>query len=169
MEDNKIIIEALKQKKLELLTQVAQLDKHIKELQGKDNNSSSPVINSMASIRNLPNNQTVTNPLLFKLPKTNQVKAEVLGLFDFFNRPVRMSELQEKFMEGKTLSDFHIRETVRSLNKSGVVKLMKINESNRNSYWVKTDWIDKATKRLKDEYKWEGFDSVFSPDELKFV
>lgn len=97
---------------------------------------------------------------------TGSIKPTILLILDEVRQPIKMSDLQQQY-QNKTNKELPIREYARSLNKQGLLKIMKLNGSNRNSFWVKSDWIHNG--KLKNEYKWEGFDNIYSDADIVFV
>jgi hypothetical protein len=61
---------------------------------------------------------------------------------------------------------FNIREIVRSLHKSRLLRLMKEKDATRGIYWVKTEWLE--DNRLKEEFKPVGFDMLYKADNLEY-
>jgi hypothetical protein len=61
---------------------------------------------------------------------------------------------------------FEIRETVRSLQHIGIIKLIKYKNASRGLLWVKAEWIKDG--RLMDKFKPVGFDLLHKTEELMF-
>ena len=71
----------------------------------------------------------------------------------------------------KQLTGFrhNLRETVRNLHKHGILRLLKPKGTERGLYWVKTEWLENNNTKLKNEYKFEGYDLIYRDDDLEFV
>lgn len=111
----------------------------------------------------------LTTPTLFTsraIPPIGNLKIVIKGLFDDYGQPIKMNDLQDLYKTA-TGKDYNIRETVRGLNKKGELKIMKINNSNRNACWVKSEWVKDG--KLLDQFKWEDFDNMYIPEDIKFV
>ena len=61
-----------------------------------------------------------------------------------------------------------IRETVRTLNKHELLKLLQPKGSIRGLHRVKTEWLEDNETRLKVKHKFEGFELLFTDEQIKF-
>ena len=44
---------------------------------------------------------------------------------------------------------------------------MKENDASRGNYWVKSEWVEDG--KLLDKYKFEGFNTYYNDESLKFI
>jgi hypothetical protein len=153
-------INALKEKKERLQQELAAIEKSIKQFRSYNTNGA--VVPAVSS-------QVTANPANGenKFGGATNVKAQCIYVLDLIGKAVKMSDIQDKYNElaGK---EFSIREFVRGLQRQGIVKLMKVNGSNRLSYWVKSEWISVDGKMLRDEFKPADFDLLYGDAELEF-
>ena len=78
-----------------------------------------------------------------------------------------MKDIQDKLFE-LTKGRPNIREIVRTLNKHELLKLFQPKGSIRGLYWVKTEWLEDNETRLKDKHKFEGFELLFTDEQIEF-
>jgi hypothetical protein len=71
--------------------------------------------------------------------------------------PCKLNEIQDKYKE-ITGVHHNLRETVRTLRKHEILKLLRPTGTERGLYWVKTDWLENNKTKLTDWYKFDGFD-----------
>jgi hypothetical protein len=159
---DKIALDAMIKERQRIHSELTMMDKAIKEMKVRLNggNTERPVPSPTNSIQ-LPAGA---------IPSKLQIRKVILEIMDKINVPCKMNDIQDEYKK-ITGVDYNIRENVRSLNNQGLLKLMKVNNSNRNAYWVKTEWIDEDNiidNAIKTEHKFEGFDAMFAPGDLSF-
>jgi len=110
--------------------------------------------------------EQITYTPKFKGVSKERSRIEILKAFDTLKEPLKMPEIQEQFKK-QTGSDANIREIVRNMGKRGQLKLMKINNSNRFSWWVKSDWV--VNGKLDPQYDPQGVYLSFSENEIEFL
>lgn len=163
-QDLELILNTLYKERDELTAKLSNVDKVIKRL--KTGNS---------TLNNTPNKtpvevETIEQPVKqFIFPYKSEFKFQLLALFDLIGTPCKLKDLQEKYTE-ITGSNYSPRETLRTLNRHGIIKLLrnKFGEK-RGLYWVKTEWLENDNTRLQDKYKFYGFDQVFIEDNIEYV
>lgn len=159
---DKIALDAMIKERQRLQSELSAMDKAIKEVKVR--------LNGGNAERPVPSPTNSTQLPAGAIPSKLNIKRVILEIMDKINVPCKMNDIQEQYTK-ITGVDYNIRENVRSLNNQGLLKLMKVNKSNRNAYWVKTEWIDEDNiidNAIKPEHKFEGFDTLFSPGDLTF-
>ncbi len=87
---------------------------------------------------------------------------------DMIGCACKLKDLQNKYEE-ITGSNYSIRETLRTLNKHKVIKMLRSKTNGRGLYWVKTEWIEDNGITLKAKHKFYGFDMVYKEDSIEFA
>ena len=165
MENSQItlMIEALMEKRKKPAKEISDIDVIIDKLRSqlKSNEfpkATEPVTNDVS----IPLQST---PLF---PVTASLQAQILAAFDMAKKPLKMGEVAET-IQNQTGQLFDVRETVRGMNKNFKLILMKINNSNKLSYWIKPEWYDKESKGIKNEYKLENMDILYDADKIEYI
>lgn len=169
--DNKIIIEALKDKRNKLQDEINQLDAYIKQLRNNDISQQSPNVLEQPQNSNILHQSSLEHDssmsLALNIPFSSlSVKKQIIQIMDAKLMPVKFNDLQSEYAT-LTNSKYQIRDILRGMNKQGVIRILKINNSNKHAYWVKDEWIDKDKELLKEGFD-GGLNSMYSPDEFSF-
>ena len=158
--DHEIILHALQKERDDLHDKIMQIDRimtRIRKIEyGPDLLDNSPV----------PKLPDVTPDMKADFPKTADIKIQVLRVFDILGKATQLSEVQQEYTN-ITGSSYKIREAVRSLNATGILKMMKYRNASRGFMWVKAEWIE--NKELLDKFKPLGFDLLYSKEDLLFI
>lgn len=99
-------------------------------------------------------------------PTSADIKIQVLRVFDIIGTASELAKIQQEYTN-ITGSNYKIREAVRSLHTSGIVKMLKFKNASRGFMWAKRDWIEAG--ELLDKHKPLGFDLLYSKENLVFV
>lgn len=125
---------------------------------------------------NLGLNKVVTNDItliesdnneqLQPFPMKSELKVQIIKIFDIIGVACKLKDVQDKYKE---FTGFYhnLRETLRNLNKHEILKLMQPKGTMRGLYWVKAEWLDEHGK-LKEQYKFDGFDLLYTDDMIEF-
>ncbi|HLX90119.1 MAG TPA: hypothetical protein VKR32_00470 [Puia sp.] len=70
---------------------------------------------------------------------------------DIIGVACKLKDITEKYKE-MTGINHNLRETLRTLNKREILKLIQPKGTIRSLYWVKTEWLEDNNTRLKDQY-----------------
>jgi hypothetical protein len=162
-QDIELILSTLYKDRDELTAKLSNIDKLIKKIK-----TGSFALNNTPN-KELVNTDVVEQPVkALEFPYKSEFKFQLLALFDLIGTPCKLKELQEKYRE-ITGSNYSPRETLRTLNRHGIIKLLRSKfGNNRGLYWVKAEWLENDNTRLKDQYKFYGFDQVFNEDNIEF-
>ena len=111
--------------------------------------------------------EPVNEPKRFSLKA--DLKMQVLKVIDALGVASKLKYIREKPFE-LTNERHNIWVTLRTLNKHKLLKLLqpKGKETIRGVYWVKTEWLEDSEGRLKDKQKFEGFELLFTDEQIKF-
>lgn len=101
-------------------------------------------------------------------PFNGNIKVQVLAIFDLINVACRLKDVADKYKE-VTGNNVNLRETLRTLNKHELLKLLRPKNTERGLYWVKSGWLENNYTILKEEHKFEGFELLYTPDKIEFV
>lgn len=158
MNDIDVMLIALKKEREIAHERVLQLDRIIKRIkEGKYSNDKDEAANEITPAR---------QPAIFNQSfKTADIKVQILRVFDVIGKASKLQAIQDEFNR-LTESSYNIRDTVRSLQNSKKLKMIKEAGASRGFLWAKAEWID--NDRLLDEYKPEGFDLLYRADNLIF-
>lgn len=165
MNDTDVILLALQKERDDLHNRILQVDRIINRVKSIDYRDDIAVAGDKLQER-IEDSQQEDCTKTVSFPKSADIKIQVLRVFDIVAKASSLSELQQEYTT-ITGSPFKIRETVRSLQCAGIVKVMKYKNASRGFLWVKTDWINDGV--LLDKYKPLGFDLLHKTDNLLFL
>ena len=154
------ILMTLRKKREVLHQKIMQIDGIIKRVQDRGYETIEPVKEIPATKQR---NDSIEHSNYF--PKTADIKIQVLRVFDVVGHAAKLSELQEEYTK-LSGSDYNIREIIRSLRTSGLVKIMKQQKAGRGLLWVNSGWIENG--HLLDTHKAEGFDTLNLVNRMQF-
>lgn len=100
------------------------------------------------------------------LPVDAPIGIQILTILDIKRKASKLKDIQDEFnrLTGKS---FNIRQSIRTLNTNGKVKLMREKGASRGNYWVRSEWVDNGV--LLDEYKFDGFDKYYKAEDLDYT
>lgn len=162
-QEKELILKGLYRDRDELTARLSEVEKLIKKI--KSNTFSlvqTPVIEDTNNVVDI----TPANEPMF--PFKAEFKFQVLAIIDMIGVACKLKAVQDKYTE-ITGSNYSIRETMRTLNKHKVIKLLRPKGTDRGLYWVKTGWLEDNNTRLQDKYKFYGFDELFKAEEIEYV
>lgn len=155
---------ALQRERADLHERILQVDRIISRVRSIDYNAeiqeqqNTPLHNEVK--------QTVIDKTNITFPKSADIKIQVLRVFDIVGQASELSKLQQEYISISG-SNYKIREAVRSLHASGIVKMLKYKNASRGFMWVKSEWI--KDNALLDKYKPLGFDLLYTKENLMFM
>ncbi|HUZ61504.1 MAG TPA: hypothetical protein VMU83_22195 [Hanamia sp.] len=159
--ETQLILNGLYRDRQDLTKQLTDIERLIKKiklgtfsLNGNDNNSndtSEPVNNS--------NDKPETKQIEF--PLRGELRVQVISVFDLIGKACRLKEIQDKYKELTGLLP-NLRETLRTLSKHKILRILKPKGTERGLYWVKEEWLEGEGSKLKEQYKFDGFNLLFS-------
>ncbi|MBL7728707.1 MAG: hypothetical protein JNM68_13515 [Dinghuibacter sp.] len=157
MNDIEVILKALTREREDLHQQLMQVDRIINRVKsGTYSGGELPDKPIQLQVEAAP-------PKVRQLSPAVDIKVQILRVFDVLGVASTLKQLQTEYKE-MTGSNYNIREPVRSLNKSTLIKLVKDKTLTRGFMWVKADWIENG--QLLDKHKPEGFDLLYKPENL---
>jgi hypothetical protein len=160
-----LILKGLNRDRAEVSAKLAEIDKVIKKVKSGIFDFINPAkINDNVEANDIEHIKQKS--IVF--PIKGNMKVQALSIMDIIGKACKLKEIQTEF-NTLTSSNINLRETIRTLNKNELIKLMREKNSNRGIYWVKTDWLEDNGTRLKDEHKFEGFDMLYKADNLEYV
>lgn len=159
MNDIEVILKALTRERDELHTQLMQLDRIIKRV--KTGTYSDEVLEPVQAPKQLEVAPIKKTPL----PSIANTKIQVLKVFDVLGVACTLKQIQVEYT-AMTGDKSNIRDIVRSLQKSTLVKLMKVKPAIRGIMWVKSEWV--IDGQLEEKRKSEGFDVLYTTGSLIF-
>lgn len=157
MNDLEVILKALQRERDDLHNQLMQVDRIIKRVKcgtySEDEMPEKPKQLQVAPIAQKP--KTLT--------PAADIKVQILRVFDVLGIAATLSQLKAEY---KAISgnNYNIRETVRSLHKSTLIKMVRDKNASRGFMWVKSEWLEDGI--LQDKYKPEGFDLLYKAENL---
>ena len=164
--DDDIMLHALRKERDEAHQKVMQLDRLIKKILSGNYSPKSVEINNDNGVTiGIPTLEPQLPFTLNSFPKNADIKVQVLKVFDSLKVASKLKELQTEYNR-LSESHYNIREIVRSLHKSRLLRLMKEIDANRGIFWVKAEWLE--DDRLKEEFKPVGFDMIYKQDNLEY-
>jgi hypothetical protein len=161
-QEKELILKGLYRDRDELSTKLTEVEKLIKKI--KSNTFS--LLQSPA-IEDTNNTELLTPQKAEIFPFKAEMKFQLLAIIDMLGVACKLKDIQDKYTE-LTGSKYSVRETLRTLNKHNVIKLLRPIEGGRGLYWVKAEWLDDDNK-LIDKYKFYGFDMLYKIECIEFV
>jgi hypothetical protein len=157
-----LVITSLNKQRNELLNEVAEIDKVIKKIKygGLNLGLSKGIKDNIPQ----PDKATTQQPEAF--PIKAELRVQALKVLDLLGVASKLSEIRDKYHEITGLN-VNFRETLRTLNKHDLLKLLQPKGNIRGLYWVKTEWIDDEGN-LKEQHKFHGFELLFTDDMIEF-
>jgi hypothetical protein len=162
-QEKELILKGLCRDRDELTARLSEVERLIKKI--KSNAFSlvqTPVIEDTNNVVDI----TPVNEPIF--PVKAELKFQVLAIIDMIGFACKLKDIQERFKD-LTGSTYNLRETLRTLNKHNVIKLLRPKNSDRGLYWVKTDWLEDNNTKLQDKYKFFGFDMIYKQGGIEFI
>lgn len=156
--DTDVILHALQKERDELHGRILQIDRIMTRIRKLDYHPTEAIAS--------PHPPAIDADVKAEFPKTADIKIQVLRVFDIIGKACQLADIQREFTE-ITGSSFKIREAVRALQQTGVVKMLKYRNAARGFMWVKKDWIE--NNELMDKFKPVGFDLLYSKENLLIV
>ena len=154
--DTDIILKALRKEREQAHQKVMQLDRIIKNI--KDGKFS----NDFAEITEVK--ETNKLPVVFNQSfQTADFKVQILKIFDSIGKAVKLQVIQDEYSR-LTGNNNTVRDIVRSLQHYSKLRMIKEKGASRGFLWAKAEWIESG--QLLEQYKPEGFDLLYKPDNL---
>ena len=157
--DAQVILHALQKERDELHEKILQIDRIMTRIRKIE-------YQPIEQITTIPQPSEITNDIKEEFPKTADIKIQVLRVFDIIGKVCQLSEVQKEFTE-ITGSSYKIREAVRTLNSTGILKMLKYRNASRGFMWAKREWIENG--QLLDKFKPLGFDLLYSKENLLYI
>ncbi|HUZ57193.1 MAG TPA: hypothetical protein VMU83_00250 [Hanamia sp.] len=164
--DTQLILNGLYRDRADLTKQLTDVERLIKKiklgtfsLNGNDNNTNDtlePVSNS--------NNKTKTKQIEF--PLRGELRVQVINVMDMIGVACKLKQIQDKYKEMTGLN-VNLRETVRTLSKHQILRILKPKGTERGLYWVKDEWLEGEGSKLKEQYKFEGFNLIWNDEDFR--
>lgn len=157
-----LVINSLNKERNELLVQVAEIDKVIKKIKygGLFLGLSKGISNEVPVLEKDEPQQ----PQAF--PVRAELKVQAIKIMDMLGVASKLVDIREKYHEITGLN-VNFRETLRTLNKHDVLKLLQPKGNIRGLYWVKAEWLD-DNGNLKERHKFDGFELLFTDDMVEY-
>lgn len=156
-----LILKGLKRDRDELSAKLAEIDKVIKKVKTGNLDFNKNGSTNGNGTEHIKQNTTV-------FPHNANLRVQILTVMDMLGKACKLKEINAE-INNHNGSNINIRETVRTLNKSELLKMMREKNSERGIYWVKSEWLEDNNTRLKDEYKFDGFDMLYKAENLEYV
>ncbi len=157
-----LVLNSLNKQRNELMNEVAEIDKVIKKIKYGGLNLGLSKGTTVAP----PVTDKATTQDTQAFPLKADLKVQVLKVFDLLGVASKLADVREKYHEISGLN-VNFRETLRTLNKHDLLKILQPKGNIRGLYWVKTEWLDEQGN-LKEQHKFNGFELLFSDDMIEF-
>jgi hypothetical protein len=164
MTDLELILNTLGKEREDLHRQLMQIDRIIKRMKGGNfvEDQSEIISLEVQTVNPAPKGPLHTVGLG---GSQDRAKVVILKVFDIVRHASKLREIQDEYNK-VTGRKYNIRESLRALHRQGLLKLIKEKDAERGSYWVKSEWVKDNV--LLPEYKPEGFDLLYHPDNIVF-
>jgi len=163
-----LILRSLKKEREIAYSKLTEIDKTIKAVKNDDYSmftNGREVEQPLENIFNRADTAAANIPQ-HEFPLKAETKIQILRIMDIIGEVCKLKLIQDEFKR-LTGSSANIRESVRTLNKAGKILMMKENDASRGNYWVKSEWVEDG--KLLDKYKFEGFNTYYNDESLKFI
>lgn len=156
-----MVLNSLNKQRNELLNEVAEIDKVIKKIKygglnlglTKGNKIETPAV-------------VVESHKEQAFPLKADLKVQALKVLDLLGVASKLADIREKYHELTGLN-VNFRETLRTLNKHDLLKILQPKGNIRGLYWVKTEWLDEQGN-LKEQHKFDGFELLYSDEMIEY-
>ncbi len=156
-----LVLSSLNKQRNELLSEVAEIDKVIKKIKyGGLSLGLTKVVKPEQTTEPAANHTEQGFPLKADL------KIQALKVFDLLGVASKLADVRNKYHEISGLN-VNFRETLRTLNKHDLLKILQPKGNIRGLYWVKTEWLDEQGN-LKEQHKFNGFELLFSDEMVEY-
>ena len=98
-------------------------------------------------------------------PQNVDIRIQILKVFDLIKKASPLKTIQDEY-DRLNGNHYPVRDTMRGLQNSKLIVMINQKSFKRGHSWVKSDWIENG--QLKDEFKPDGFDLLYKPDDLVF-
>src|SRR5664279_2173023 len=166
--ETQLILNGLYRDRQELTKQLTDVERLIKKIKlgtfsfdtGNNNDVATPETD------NSQTNKTESKPIDF--PLRGELRVQVISVFDLIGKACRLKEVQDKY---KDLTDLrpNLRETLRTLSKHKILRILKPKGTERGLYWVKEEWLEGDGSKLKEQYKFDGFNLLYNDEDLEYI
>ena len=157
MNDLQVILKALQREREDLHKQLMQVDRIINRVKSGTYSEEPQVQQPKQLEPKAPIKQDNT------IRSNSDVKICILRALDVISIAATLKQLQTEF-EAMTGNKQQIRDSVRTLQKQGLLRLMKDKVATRGFLWIKPEWLENG--QLLDKHKPEGFDLLYKPENL---
>jgi hypothetical protein len=159
-----ILLDALKQKRIAPAKELEQIDalisKYEKQFKQLD---STPTANELFTLRLTESPE----PQVY-LTSTLLIHEKILELLEVIKVPLKTQEIAAQIQTDNS-NGLSIGDILRKLHKANKVKMMKVNNSNKLTYWIKSDWYDEEKKAVKSGYRTDGIDYYEGVDKIEYL
>ena len=159
--DSEVMLIALSKERDELHDKLMHVDRIIKKIKDGEYFGSGDIIRIEAAPA-----KPVVIPNRIAMPKRMDNKVLILKAMDNLGAVASLGQIHDEY-KALTGSKGNIRDNVRSLNRAGLLLMMREKDADRGNYWVKKEWIENGV--ILDQYKPEGFDLLYKADNLLFM
>ncbi|MBS1917466.1 MAG: hypothetical protein JST87_14400 [Bacteroidetes bacterium] len=161
--DSEMMLQALRKEREIVHERLMQIDRIIKRIRtGKLLNEES--LGDAGIVVDAPQ---ITNAIapLNEFPKNADIKVQIIRVFELHRKAAKLKELQNIYNKLNE-THYNIREPLRSLHRSRIVRMIREKDASRGIFWVKSEWIE--NEQLLDEFKPDGFDMLYKADNLEY-
>jgi hypothetical protein len=157
--DTDVVLKALRKEREIIHQRVMQLDRIIKNIkEGKFSNDYAEI----TEVKQISDKQPVVFNQSFK---TSDIKVQILKIFEAIGKAVKLQVIQDEYNRLAEVN-YPVRDTMRSLQNSKKLTMIRAKGATRGFLWVKSEWIENSL--LLDQYKPDGFDLLYKPEDLIF-
>jgi hypothetical protein len=160
-----LVLNSLNKERQEYLDKANDIDKLIKKIKYGNLNLGLSKGNKVepANTDNLNNAETKQQSAF---PLKADLKVQALKVMDLLGVASKLKDIRDKYHEVTGLN-VNFRETLRTLNKHDLLKILQPKGNIRGLYWIKTDWLDERGN-LKEQHKFNGFELLFTDDMVEY-
>ena len=166
--ETQLILNGLYRDRAELTKQLTNVERLIKKIKLGTFSFDTGSNNVAATLEtdNTPVNNPETKQIDF--PLRGELRVQVISVMDMIGKACRLKEIQDKYKEMTGLS-VNLRETVRTLSKHKILRILKPKGTERGLYWVKEEWLESDGCKLKEQYKFDGFNLLYNDEDLEYI
>ena len=166
--ETQLILNGLYRDRQELTKQLTDVERLIKKI--KLGTFSFDTGSTNVAVTPETDNTTVNNPETKQIdfPLRGELRVQVISVFDLIGKACRLKEVQDKY---KDLTGLHpnLRETLRTLSKHKILRILKPKGTEGGLYWVKEEWLEGDGCKLKEQYKFDGFNLLYNDEDLEYI
>ena len=159
------LIDALKLARVKPANELHRIDLLIAKYQSELQGLTAVVLKDSTEVSKQETTKTTTeNSFPVSTPQ-----AQILYVLEKTNLPMKMAEIAEAIKKETGEYVEQMADIVRKMHKAGSLKMLKINNSNKMSFWILKDWYNKENNTLKSRDHFDYMDLIYGMSNVEYL